>query len=66
MKDMNFPIDILWINDGKEIVEIVENVAPDTFPETFYPKELAQYVVETRAGWVKESDVQPGDKVLGL
>ena len=66
MKDMNFSIDILWINDGKEIVEIAENVAPDTFPEIFYPKELVQYVLETQAGFVEKNDIQLKDKVLGL
>ena len=66
MKDMNFSIDILWISDGKEIVEIAENVAPDTFPEIFYPKELAQYVLETQAGFVEKNDIQLKDKVLGL
>ena len=66
MKDMNFTIDIIWIDKDKKIVEVMKNIDPETFPETFYSQELVQYVVETRAGWAKENDIRPGDKVLGL
>ena len=38
MKDMNFPIDILWINEDYEIVDIKENAKPESFPEIFYPR----------------------------
>ena len=66
MKDMNFAIDILWIDKDKRVVEIMQNVAPDTFPETFYPKEPIQYVLETNAGWTNKHDIIPGDIVTGL
>ena len=66
MKDMNFAINILWIDKDKRVVDITLNVAPDTFPETFYPKEPIQYVLETRAGWVEQSNIVPGDIVTGL
>ena len=66
MKDMSFSIDIIWIGQDKKVVEIMNTIAPETFPETFYPKELVQYVVEVRAGFAKENNVQLGDKVSGL
>ena len=66
MKDMNFSIDIIWIGQDKKVVEIMNTIAPETFPEVFYSKELIQYVVETRAGFAKENNVQLGDKVSGL
>lgn len=66
MKEMNFAIDIIWINKDKSVVEITENVDPKTFPKIFYPKEVIQYIIETQAGFTKVNEIQLGDKILGL
>lgn len=66
MKDMNFPIDIIWIDSERTVVEVTKEVAPDTFPKTFYSQKTVRYIVETKAGFTRENNVQPGDKVLGL
>jgi len=66
MKEMNFAIDIIWIDKDKSIVEITENVDPKTFPKIFYAKETVQYIIETQAGWAKVNEIQLGDKILGL
>lgn len=64
MKDMNFPIDIIWIGDGRHVVDVTENLAPETYPETFSPADPAQYVLEVNAGYVQENNIEKGDKVL--
>ena len=46
MKDMNFPIDIIWLNEQKKIVHIEKSVKPDTFPDSFGPKQDVLYVIE--------------------
>lgn len=51
MKDMNFPIDIIWIGQNSKIVEISSEVSPSTFPKTFSPKAPILYVLEVKAGW---------------
>ena len=66
MNDMNFAIDIIWIDKEKKVVEITENVGPETFPEVFYPKEPIQYVLETNARWVQKNSIQPGNMLEGL
>ena len=66
MKDMNFAIDIIWIDKDNKVVEITNSITPETFPEVFYSKEPIQYVLEVNAGWAKENDVQLRDKVSGL
>lgn len=63
MRDMRFPIDIIFINDDFEIVEIVENVSPDTFPRTFTSEEPARFVLETNAFFVQSFRIQEGDSV---
>lgn len=53
MKDMNIPIDIIWLDSDKKVVHIVKNVSPDGGEETVYePKQAARYVVELPAGTV--------------
>lgn len=66
MPDMNFPIDIIWINDNK-IVDISSNV-PNTFnPEApiFYKsKQPIQYVLEVNAGFTENKHIKIGDAVI--
>jgi uncharacterized membrane protein (UPF0127 family) len=57
MKDMNFEIDIIWINDEK-IVNIDKNVQPepgikDSDLKQYKPNSVIDYVLEVNAG---ESD----------
>lgn len=61
MKDMNFPIDIIWISTDKKIVDITENVDPGTYPKTFNPLSPAQYVLETNALFAQTHDIKIGD-----
>ena len=63
MKDMQFPIDIIWLNADREIVTIERGVTPDTYPEVFYPADLSQYVLETNAGFVESHGLQLGDSL---
>jgi len=64
MKDMNFPIDIIWIGASKTIVDITENLAPSTYPETYSPISPAQYVLEVNAGYSQKHDIAIGDEVV--
>ncbi len=63
MKDMKFPIDIIWVGDDFTIVDIKENVLPSSFPETFRPKAKALFVLEVPAGFSKTHQIHIGGKV---
>lgn len=63
MKDMLFPIDIVWINAQSRIVFLKTNVSPDTFPKSFTPKDSALYVLELPAGTVNRFWFNVGDQV---
>ena len=63
MKDMNFPIDIIWIDSDFEVQEFRTNISPDTYPQTFRPKSIASYALEVNAGWVQAHDIKIGDKI---
>lgn len=63
MKDMLFSLDFIWINENFTIVDITENVAPDTFPKKLIPQFPVQYVLEVPAGFVKRHNIQKGSFV---
>lgn len=61
MKDMQMSLDIIWINENKEVVYIVKNASPDLSTDTvFAPKTDARYVVELPAGSVDKAGIKAG------
>ncbi len=64
MKDMNYSIDIIWVDESKKIVHIVEGASPDSYPEAFIPEIPAKYVIETAANFVSENRIMVGDDVV--
>lgn len=50
MKNMKFPIDIIWIGPDKKVVTVRADVSPSTYPETFTSDKPAQFVLELAAG----------------
>jgi len=50
MKDMKFPIDIIWLDKDMSVISKELNVSPDTYPQVFYPSREAYYVLEVKAG----------------
>ncbi len=66
MPFMRFPIDIIFIDSNKRVVDVKENCRPLRFlnPFTwklFWPKKSARYVLETKAGLVESTGTEPGD-----
>lgn len=66
MKDMQFPIDILWIENGK-VVFIAEDVRPprdsQEFPTVVSPHQAADMVLEVSAGSVQRFGITVGASV---
>lgn len=63
MKDMRFPLDIVWIRDGR-IVKIEKNAPPltPTGPERIYTAS-ADLVLEVPAGFADRKRIRVGDTV---
>lgn len=61
MKDMKFPIDIIWISEDKKIVDITKNILPESYPAVFKPASSARYVLEVNAGFSNTSEIKIGD-----
>jgi hypothetical protein len=64
MKDMKFPLDVLWIK-GETIVEISENVPLFTQGEVtvIKPEQEIDKVMEIKAGVASKYGIKTGDKV---
>lgn len=67
MKEMNFPIDIVWIKEGK-ILDWEENVKPEPQKGTwgltvYYPPEPVEMVLEVAAQTVKKRGWDKGARL---
>jgi uncharacterized protein len=65
MKDMNFPLDIIWI-DGSKIVNLSSNLPPaGSEPDVSYSSiHPINYVLEVNAGFIEENNIKVGDTVF--
>lgn len=63
MKNMYFPIDIVWLDKNKQVVHIEENIYPNTFPKVFMPTQKSLYVLEFNQGVIKEKNIKIGNSV---
>lgn len=68
MLGMRFPIDLVFLDRRKRVVDIRKNIQPIGFhPKTwmiYYPKRPARYVIELPAGTVKRTATARGDKII--
>jgi hypothetical protein len=63
MKNMHFPIDVLWLDENFKIVHIVRDMKPESYPNVFYPPQPAIYVLEINAGIVSSGGIKEGDVI---
>ena len=63
MKDMHFPLDLIWIDDYKNIVGVTKNALPVSYPFVFMPPRPVEYVIEMNAGSVARFGLTTGTKV---
>ena len=68
MKDMNFPLDFIWINDTR-IVDFLKDIQPpkpDDSPQSiplFAPIVPINRILEVNAGFVETYNIRVGDKI---
>ena len=67
MKDMHFPIDMIWIRD-KEIIGISKNVPTieNSKITRRYSPSPADMVLETTANWTTRHNIKSGDKLFTI
>ena len=63
MKDMNFSIDIIWMDSEKQVVHMEREVSPESFPNSFAPQEPSLYVLEFNSGFIDQYNISLGDQI---
>lgn len=64
MPEMQFPIDIIWLDANWRIVDIAHSVAPESYPHVFTPKAPATFVLEVVSGLSEQSGWHIGDQFI--
>ena len=65
MKNMNFPIDIIWIDENMSVVHIEQNVPPcnDGDCPLYTSSKPAKYVLEVKANFTQQNNIKVDDRV---
>ena len=63
MKDMNFPLDIIWLDSDQQVVGLEENVQPDSYPESFRADASSLYIIEINSGEATKAGLEIGDTI---
>ena len=61
MMNMSFSIDIIWIDNEKNVVDVVKNAQPCKLNCPIYkPKQKAKYILELNANFTEEYKIKIG------
>jgi len=60
MKDVEFPIDVIWLDENRIVIDIEENMKPKSYPTVFKPEKPALYVLEVPAGFAADNEIERG------
>lgn len=66
MKDMKFSIDIIWFDSKFQVVDFVEDVAPESYPNVFKPRKPAKYILEIDSGFIEANGIKVEDQATFL
>lgn len=55
-----FPIDILFLDKNKKVIEMKKNFRPFSF---YTPEKKARYILELPEGTIKKTRTEIGDKI---
>ena len=62
MKDMNFAIDVVWVNSSGKIISIDKSVEPETYPVSFM-QDNVKFILEIPSGDADKYGLTPGQKL---
>lgn len=62
MKDMNFPLDFLWIKNG-QVIQLSKNIPFSQPPAIITPDSPVDQVLEVNAGFIDKYGIKVGDEV---
>ena len=66
MKDMLFSIDVVWLDESRRVVYMVENMNPGSFPKVYRSRLPSSYVIEFPLGFVSAHNIDVNDEMTLL
>jgi uncharacterized membrane protein (UPF0127 family) len=57
MKDMHFPLHLIWLDKDFKVVDITYDVSPDTYPKTFVSAKPSRYLIELDTSFSTKEDL---------
>ena len=60
MKDMNYPLDMVWMDADHQVISVSNDVATSTYPNAIFPASKIQYVLELNAGTSQNFGIATG------
>jgi uncharacterized membrane protein (UPF0127 family) len=64
MKDMKFPIDMIFMDKDLKVVYIKKNALPESYPSVYGGEVDSEYVLEVAAGISDKANLKIGDTAL--
>ena len=62
MRDMHMPIDVIWLDDQKKVIQIEHSLPHEGGESTVVvPRDFAKYVLELNAGAAQQNNVRVGE-----
>jgi len=63
MLNVNFPLDLIFMDSSGKIVKIYENTTPNNADKKYLSERPAQFVLEVKAGFVSATKLQEGQVI---
>ncbi len=63
MKQMDFNLDIIWLNEQKQVVHLEKNLSPKSYPKTYCSNQNSKYVIEMNSGFIGSKNIYLGEKL---
>jgi hypothetical protein len=63
MRNMRFPIDILWVSESLKVIDFAEGVTPSSGSKVNRPSAEARYVIEAESGFTSRNNIEKGEVV---
>lgn len=63
MKDMKYNIDIIYLDSNGKIINIHENLSPDSYPKLYKSTSKAKYAIEMNAGMARNIGLKSGNTI---
>ncbi len=63
MKDMKFPIDVIWMDETGTVVDISTSLTPDSYPNIYEPDKPALYALEVDEIFIDTYNISEGIRI---